>query len=123
MVHMSLIQILSVARTVIYLWIGIEFSNLMYLYWYGYKNHKTSPIIKALQAMFASLSGMFFFLAFVPILLELNGAVHKIAVTFFVILLIPVGIAVRMFRSESIRKQVMKLPEKRIMKHKKKYEQ
>ena len=100
----------AILRTVIYVWVGVEFANLAYLYWYGYEKIKPTPIISALQIMCTMLSIVFFVLAFLPILLVLDTDVHKSAVGFLPLLLVPLTLAVRKFRSESLRKQVMKLP-------------
>lgn len=108
-----MIWFVTVARTILYLWVGLEFSNLAYIYYMGYNHHKPTPIIKSLQIMMASLSVLFFGLAFLPVLLLLDKEVHQITVSSLPIILLPVGFAVRWFRSESLRRQTMKLPSKR----------
>ena len=103
----------AILRTVIYVWVGIEFANLAYLYWYGYEKLKPTPIISALQIMCTMLSVIFFVMAFLPVILELDTNVHKTAVGLLPIILIPLGFIVRKFRSESLHKQIMKLPKKK----------
>ncbi len=110
------LNLITLLRVVTYLWIGIEFSNLAYLYLMGYKNNKPTPIIKALQTMFLSMSIFFFVLAFLPVVLETDPLAHKLAVSWLPLILIPVGLTTRTFRSESLRKQSMELPDKSIMK-------
>ena len=107
---------LTLIRVMIYLWVGIEFANLAYLYWAGYKYNKPTPIIQALQIMLLFLSILFFVLAFLPVLLDLNTSVHKTVVSALPIILLPVGFAVRVFRIESLSKQSMRLPDKKKLK-------
>lgn len=104
------INILSIFRVIVYLWVGIEFANLSYLYLAGYKNNKPTPIIKALQVMFVCLSIQFLAYAFLPVLLETDAESHKVAVTWLPLILVPVGITVRLFREQSLKKQTMDLP-------------
>ena len=104
---------LSIFRIIIYLWVGLEFGNLAFLYLVGYKNYKTTPIIKALQLMFTCLSVLFLFYSFVPALFISNSTLHSYVILFLPIVLIPVGFAVRKFREESLRKQKMDLPDGR----------
>lgn len=111
---MSIMTWLSIFRIIVYLWVGIEFGNLAFLYLVGYKNYKTTPIIKSLQIMFVCLSALFLFYSFVPALFISNPTVHSYVIQFLPIVLIPVGFAVRKFREESLRKQKMDLPDGRL---------
>jgi heme O synthase-like polyprenyltransferase len=104
----------TILRTVIYLWISIELWNLAYLYWYGYNNVKTTPIIKSLQAVLTLFAVVFMSMAFVPIFYQLNKDVHAVFVSYLPLVLVPLGLALRKFRKESLTKQTMKLPDKRV---------
>ena len=60
---MSLIETLAYIRIVVYFLIATVFSILSFLYFYGYRNIKTSLIIKTLRNLFMSLGFYFLFLA------------------------------------------------------------
>jgi hypothetical protein len=103
----------AILRTIIYVWVGIEFANLAYLYWYGYEKLKPTPIISALQIMCTVLSILFFIFAFLPIFLDLDPDTHANIVSFLPLITIPLALAVRRFRSESLQKQSMPLPKEK----------
>lgn len=109
---MSNVVAISIFRVIIYLWVGIEFGNLAFLYIVGYKNVKTTPIIKALQMVLFTLSLLFLYLSILPILLEVDPRTHRFLLSLMPFVLIPVGICARKFRCESLRRQTMKLPKK-----------
>lgn len=110
---MANLNLLAIIRTISFIWVGIEFSNLTYLYFVGYRNVKTTPIIKALQVMFFFISILMFSMAFLPTFLELNRDAHYFLVSLLPVAIIPVGMAARNFRSESLKKQTMILPDHR----------
>ena len=109
---MELLSIFSLIRIVIYLWVGLEFGNLAFLYLVGYHKYKTTLVIRSLQVMLTTLSINFLCFAFLPVLFETNVETYTVAVRFLPFILIPVGFAVRWFRSESLKKQKMDLPKK-----------
>jgi hypothetical protein len=110
---MDIVTILAILRTIMYLWIAIEFTNLTYLYWVGYTHSKKTPIIKALQIMFFFLSIRSLVYAFLPILIALSPEWFTIVTSLLPLILIPIGLAVRKFRTESLNKQIMRLPGKK----------
>lgn len=109
---MTIQEALTLLRTIIYLWIAVEFWNLSYLYWYGYKKTRGSQIIHSLQIILCILAVFFTFMSFVSVFVIVNQIVRDITIIFLPLILIPLGFAVRKFRRESLTDQSMKLPKK-----------
>ena len=105
-------EILVIVRTIVYVWVGVEFMSLAYLYYYGYDHLKPTPVIKALQRLLFWNGIMILFLSFMPIIGALNGGiVYDISRALIILFLLPVGYYVAIFRKESITETKVKLPE------------
>jgi len=98
----------TILRSVVYIWVATEFSFLSYIYWQGYKDFKPTPIINALQKLLFFSSLVFFYLSALPLILKLNPVVHLSAVMFIPVPLIPLGLSLRKFRQESLRRDIVK---------------
>lgn len=108
---MLLEVLLTILRSVLYLWIAIEFLLLANLYIYGYKKYKPTKIILALQRIFFFGGLLFLFLTFIPILLISNTDAFDVTILLVPIVLIPLIYFLRMFREKSLDEKEVKLPE------------
>jgi len=108
-----MIGFFTLLRTIISLWVAIEFSNVAYIYWYGYKKYKPTPIIRSLQILFFLVSLYLFFISFIPIILEVDPKLQRDFINLVLIFLVPLGFAVRKFRKESIEKNKIGLPKEK----------
>lgn len=94
-----------VARSAIYLWVGVESLFLHYLYNYGYQKFKPTPIIKMLHRFFLFLGVFFVTIAFIP-LLNLNSQIIRedfLVRNIAAIVATGVGIYLTGFRNESLK--------------------
>jgi len=100
-------------RTTLYLWLAVEFLALAQLYYVGYKNHKSSMVIKSLQRLLFFIGLLFGALTIMPIasLLddELSGSMRNLLIFFC----IPVVYYIREFRKWSLASKDMPLPKKK----------
>lgn len=100
-------------RTILYLWLAVEFLALAQLYYVGYKNHKSSMVIKSLQRLLFFIGVFFGALTIMPIasLLdsELSGSMRNLLIFFC----IPVVYYIREFRKWSLASKDMLLPKKK----------
>ena len=112
MISLDVETAIILIRSVLYLWIASEFLFLAHLYMYGYTKYRKTNVIISLQRLFLILGVLFSFMAFLPILLVFSDDGFVTFTLFLPIFLIPVGIFVRKFRSESIKETNIDLPKK-----------
>jgi len=98
--------LLSIIRVIFYLYLGIQCLLISYLYREGsLRFNPNSLIIYFLQKTFFLIGVQFLFMAFIPILLELNKNAHAIAVNLLVIPMAALSYALEKFKSESVKKK------------------
>lgn len=96
--------ILSIIRTIFYIYLGVECLLISYLYREGsLKYNPNSMIIFSLQKLFYVLGIQFIFMAFIPILLEISPLFHYVAVNILILPVIYLGTLLNKFRNESTR--------------------
>lgn len=115
---MTLTTLFFILRSILYLWLGVEFLLLANIYFYGYRTKKRSPIIFSLQRLLLFSGLLFLFLAFIPVLVLLNTEVYNVTIVFSKIFLIPLIFYVRGFRKNSLLEKQVPLPKKETMKKK-----
>lgn len=98
--------ILSIVRSVFYIYIGVECLLISYLYREGSLRHNpNSLIISSLQKLFYVLGVQFIFMAFIPVLLEIDPLFHYVAVNLLIVPILLLGRLLNRFRHESTRKK------------------
>jgi hypothetical protein len=104
---MTLIDLSTILRVVVYLWVGIEGLFLAYVYLYGYLKYRNSPVIRSLQRMFLSIGLSFMAFSFLPLLRYTNVVLYDMAINYGIVL-IPVaalGYHLQKFRFYSLANQ------------------
>lgn len=101
----NLPSVISLLRTIAYMWIGTSLLSLAFLYHYGYDHLKPTPVICALHKMLLFLGILFIFLGFLPVMAEVDivGTSYTVARMLVLLFLLPVGYYVRKFRQESLK--------------------
>ena len=100
-------------RTILYLWLAVEFLALAQLYYVGYKNHKSSMVIKSLQRLLFFIGVFFGALTIMPIASLLDGELANSTRNLTTIFLLPVLYYIREFRKWSLASKDMPLPKKK----------
>ena len=100
-------------RTILYLWLAVEFLALAQLYYVGYKNHKSSIVIKSLQRLLFFTGVLFGALTIMPIVSLLDGNLASSIRNLFIFFCFPVVYYIREFRKWSLSGKNMPLPKKK----------
>lgn len=108
---MLLFHLTNGLRSFLYMWLGVELAILWFVYSFGYRRYKKTPIISALQSMIFFLALQYTVISMLPILFSVNKDVHKIAVNFVIPLSVFGIYYVRRFRNESLWEDKMKTPD------------
>lgn len=100
-------------RTILYLWLAVEFLALAQLYYAGYKNHKSSMVIKSLQRLLFFSGLLFGALTIMPIVSLLDGVLSASIRNLLILFCVPVVYYIREFRKWSLSGKDMPLPKKK----------
>jgi len=100
-------------RTILYFWISVEFLSLAQLYHVGYKNHKSSMVIKSLQRLLFFIGVFFGALTIMPIVSLLDGNLASSIRNLLIFFCVPVVYYIREFRKWSLASKDMPLPKKK----------
>ncbi|MBV6514258.1 MAG: hypothetical protein MOGMAGMI_01839 [Candidatus Omnitrophica bacterium] len=113
---MLIFHLANVIRSFLWMWLGIELIILWFVYNFGYKNYRKTPIIEALQAMILSLALQYGVISFLPLTLSLNPKIYPFLVNFTIPIAFISVMAVRKFRHLSLWEDKLNLPESKSIK-------
>lgn len=102
---MTYSQLFMCIRTFIFIWCAFEFFNLAQLYWDGYEKIRPTPIIKALVYVLIAMGMILVIYAFVPMFRMKSCLDYMIMADWSSLFFIPMIIALRNFRKQSLTKQ------------------
>ena len=94
----------DILRLCIYFWASIEAFFLFHLYSYGFENFKKSKTIGSLSLLFASIGAYFLFVVIMSVSRSTNTEFYVYISQFAYIFALLVGICLKWFREESLRK-------------------
>jgi len=94
----------DIFRLMIYAWATIEAFLLFHLYSYGFENFKKSKIIGTLSLLFAAIGTYIFFVFLMAVARIIDGEFYIYISQFTFVFVLLVGICLKCFREESLRK-------------------
>lgn len=97
--------ILTLVRSLIFLWNGFNFFLLYHLYYFGYQRIRPSRIIGSLAYLYLALGTMYTLSSFLPVINVVNRPLYLSLLPWTTILHLPVALFAQWFRLESLSDQ------------------